>query len=217
MQKCGEQLGIYLLVGVTGFVASGKGTFRDLLIDCLKHNNIETYLFSMSDEVRREASKENPQYTRDDLRRVSMTLKKKFGPGVLAKRAIEDIEKTISNGATPKVIVTEAIRNVDEVKEFRNYLDHQFILVAVVAPMDSLVNRVIARQRYDENLTALTDRRKVIEMIEMEMSQESKFGHQIKRCVDGADYIIDNKGALEDLRKKVEDFVNAHLLPRLEL
>jgi dephospho-CoA kinase len=205
-----------ILVGITGPAASGKGTFRDLLLNKLKHRGFETHFFSMSDEVRREAEKENPQYTREDLRRTATKLKKQFGPSVLAIRALQDIEDAIAKGATPRIVVTEAIRNFHEVEEFRRHIDVEFLLVAVSAPMNSLVDRVLERKRYDENTNVLADRTRVQEMIQNEEREDLAYGHQIERCVKAADIIILNDGELDDLKKQVDGFVEKYILPRLD-
>jgi len=216
MANLSEELKDIVVIGITGPAASGKGTLRDLLLEYLSSRNIDTHFFSMSDEVRREALKINPQYTRADLREVSMGLKKQFGVGVLALRALHNVEQLIASGSSPKIMVTEAIRNVHEIEEFHRHLTDRFILIAVIAPMDDLVNRIIARQRHDENATMFADRNKVIQMIESEVAEETDYGHQINKCIEKATVVIKNNKTVDDLRTQVDAFFKTNILPLLE-
>jgi dephospho-CoA kinase len=205
-----------IYVGVTGLPAAGKTTAASFLIAELTSRGIETYFFGMSDEVRREAAKLNSKYDREDLQRVSLSLKQRYGAGVLAVRTIEDVQRVIESGTRPRVVVTEAIRNYQEVVTFRSTLGGRFLLAAVVAPPDTLVDRIVLRRRQDESSSVRIDRAKILDMIHKELGEgESEFGHQVGKCIEAADIVLENAG-FEDLRKQVRIFLDDRIVPLMQ-
>ena len=68
-----------MIIGVTGFLASGKGVFSNIL----KQKGFIVY--SCSDEIREECKKRNIELTRDNLQKIGNDLRVKYGSNILGR------------------------------------------------------------------------------------------------------------------------------------
>jgi len=205
-----------LYIGITGLPASGKELVKDGLLQALAVHNISTYHWSMSDDVRYEARQTVGVYTRETLTATSRRLKDQFGPAVMAIRALSHLENHFKNEELPDIVVMEAVKNSHEVEFFREQLGGSFLLLAVEAPIETLIDRIIARRRYDEDWSVLSSRGSARRVIEREMgARRSCYGFDIGYCLSLADYAIDNSGDLAALQQQIEQFVTSYLIPRL--
>ena len=75
-----------IILGLCGENCSGKGTVADYLI------KRGFYYFSLSDIIREELAKSGIEPTRDNMVKGN-ELRETLGPSILAKRAIEKLEK----------------------------------------------------------------------------------------------------------------------------
>ena len=72
-----------MIIGVTGAYSSGKDTVAEIIIKSgFSH-------ISLSDILRDELKKEEKKITRDDLINGGNKLREKYGPNILAKKALE--------------------------------------------------------------------------------------------------------------------------------
>jgi dephospho-CoA kinase len=166
-----------MIIGLTGPMASGKGT----VVDALKNQGFRH--FTLSDVVREECAKRGLEEVRDNLMATGQSLREEFGAGVLAVRALEKIGH---ESEVDKWIV-DGIRNPAEVLELRRHPD--FVLIANTAPEDMIIKRILHRKRADDTLDEKTIRAK----LRREMGEgEPTEGQQVKKCIDMADYVFEN-------------------------
>ncbi|MBU0706585.1 dephospho-CoA kinase [Patescibacteria group bacterium] len=163
-----------MIIGLTGPMASGKST----VVDALKSQGFRH--FTLSDIVREECTKRGLEEVRDNLMATGQSLRKEFGAGVLAVRALQ---KTDENSNW----IIDGIRNPAEVDELRKH--PHFILIANTAPEDMIVSRILSRKRSDDTMDETAIRTK----LRREMGEgEPPEGQQLKKCIDMADYVFEN-------------------------
>lgn len=181
-----------LVVGITGPNASGKGEVIKYLL------KKDFYAISLSDILRKKAQLYNIQPTRENLIKLGNTLRKKYGCGILAKWAIKDIIKSLSD----KVLV-DSIRNVNEIKEFKKKFKNNFYLVYVTAPKKLRFKFMMMRKREGDPLSYK-------EFLEIEKKENSAKSHQqqINKCKKLKDFLINNNSTLENLYKKIDIVLN---------
>jgi len=175
-----------MIIGVTGTMASGK----DSVSDYLKEKGF--FHFSLSDAIRAECDKRGLPKDRDTLRNLGNELREKQGAGVLAKFALEAIEKS---GAKNAVITS--IRNPEEVKLLKKR--GGFIFLAVDAPVELRYKRAKSRHREDDFVDFETFKKQ--EKMEMAGGPGKQ---NLGEVMAMADHILINDGTMENLRKKID-------------
>src|SRR3989338_5429897 len=95
-----------MIIGLTGKNGSGKGEVAQFL----KERGFEYR--SLSDVLRQELSKRKKTIPRDHLVSTGNELRKKFGPSILAKKILEQIE-------VDKNYVIDSIRHPEEAKALK--------------------------------------------------------------------------------------------------
>lgn len=205
-----NQQDVMRFVGVTGLPGAGKGAFIDMLRPRLAEKGVETRYYSLSDELRAEARRRGRPVERPVLRRIANQLRRDEGAGILSSMVVHKLRRELAElAATRLVVIIDAIRNPEEVSTLRRELDNGFILVAVEAPLEKLLERIAARARFDE-LDEVVERKEAARhMILGEAGKnEPAYGHNIARCVEMADRRVDNSGTLDHLAEQTEDFIN---------
>ena len=173
------------LIGLTGTNGSGKG-------EAAAYFKKKGYAyFSLSDVIRDALRNDGKEDTRDNLIEKGNELRKKYGPDILARLAMEKVEDKT---------VIDSIRNPSEVKYLRK--EKEFILLAIDAPVELRYERVKRRGR-QESASTLEE---FIKKEEEEMTDSEK-EQQLHSCMKMADFIIMNDGTLEDLYLKLEEIV----------
>lgn len=181
-----------MFIGVVGQIASGKGQ----LVDCLVKEHGFTS-FSLSSVVHDELRKRRVAvFTRKTLQDIGDELRKKYGSGILAKKAIEATRNK-------KRIVIEGIRNPAEVEYLKKLSD--FTLVAVKSIRKLRYKRLLKRGKpwdpktWSEFLTV--DRR------DLGIGQKAS-GQQVGKCLAYADFTILNNKDIGSLNKKIKKLVD---------
>lgn len=201
-------------VGVTGLPGAGKGAFIDLLRPLLAEQGIETRYYSLSDELRAEARSRGLAVERPNLRAIANELRLQEGNGFLSTLVTRKIRRDLAQSQAQEglVVIVDSIRNPEEVQVLRNELGTEFILVAVEAPLEVLVDRIASRARFDEPDEFVQKREAARQMILGESGQdEPAHGHNIADCVALADWRVDNSATLEDLSAETRRFVEAKI------
>jgi len=176
-----------MLLGLCGFVGSGKGA----IVDYLKRKGWSHY--ATKDVIREELAKHDIPATRNSMIMMGNTLRAQHGGGVLAQRMM--LRMPLAGN-----VIVESIRHPDEVRTLRKRAD--FVLLAVSAHTDLRFRRIATRARPGdpttiEELRALDDRE----------SDTSSSGVRIKECVLMAEATIVNDGTLEKLHRSVDEFL----------
>lgn len=201
-------------VGVTGLPGAGKGAFIDVLRPMLEEQGIATRYYSLSDELREEAKRRDMEVSRPVLRAIANQLRLEHGSGVLSLLVVNKVRQELSqlSGDLALVVIIDAIRNPEEVAYLQRELAPRFDLVAVDAPLDVLVSRIAARARYDEPAEFVRQKEAARRMILGEAgNDEPAHGHNIRRCMDMADWTIDNSASLGSLAQQTEAFIGARI------
>jgi dephospho-CoA kinase len=99
------------LIGLSGTNGSGKDTVAEILV-----SDFGFYYISFSHILRKEATKQNLIDSRENLRKISSDLRKKFGEDVLVVRAIEHYYQLKRNYAG---LVLGSIRNSGEAEAIK--------------------------------------------------------------------------------------------------
>jgi dephospho-CoA kinase len=169
-----------MLIGLTGENCSGKGTTAEYLMKKGFH-----YL-SLSDVIREELKAQGKEPTRDVMIEHGNELRKKFGPGVLALKTIENLDGD-------KNYIIDSIRLPAEVKEMKK--QHGFYLIYVTAPQEIRFERMSCRGRVGDPKTF--EEFMKLEKIEEENADKSK--QNLKETSKLADKILVNNGNMHSL------------------
>jgi dephospho-CoA kinase len=173
------------LIGLTGSNGAGKGAAAEFFMS-------RGYAFiSLSDVIRDELLRTGLPESRDTLIAKGNELRRAFGPDVLARRTLAKI-------VGPTII--DSIRNPSEVSALREHPG--FILLALDAPAALRFERVARRGRNESAATLEAFVRKE----EEEMSGDPA-AQQLHTCMALADRMITNDGTLEDLHRRLEEFL----------
>jgi len=190
IRKVNQRGKIY--IGMVGQIAAGKEVFAEYLI---KKYGFTT--FSLSTVVHQELEKRGVvNFTRKTLQDVGDELRKKYGDDVLAKRAIEILNKD------KRSVVITGIRNPAEVRYLRTVKN--FILVAIKAKRKIRFQRVLQRAKPWDPKTwqefYKIDRRDYC-------IGQKKSGQQVGACLKMADYTLTNNRDLGNFYKKIERLI----------
>lgn len=176
-----------MIIGVTGYIASGKDTFCEILEKRgFKH-------LSLSDLLREDLKKRNIEITRERLANLGNDLRKKFGDEVLAKKALEIIDEN-----------DWLISSIGRVKEVKELKSKDFCLVFVDANQKIRYERLKNRNRTEDIIS--------FEDFKLRESIEAKGGNDMFREFDNlkkeADYIIINNDSLKEFEDKINNFLD---------
>lgn len=172
------------LIGLTGTNGAGKGEAAAFFMT-------KGYAyFSLSDVIRDKLNEDGLEATRDNLIRKGNDLRRSGGPDILARLVMAKV-------AGKSVI--DSIRNPREVAFLKT--QPGFILLAIDAPAELRFDRVRQRGRNESAGTLEDFVRK-----EAEENSGDPGAQQIRATMRLADRTIINDGALDELRRKLEEF-----------
>ncbi len=142
----------------------------------------------MGDVVREEAEHRRQKITPENLGRISLELRKKFGEEEIARRCLGKIRKTSKNA-----VVIEGIRSLKEVLFFKRRFRNLYIL-AVHSSQKTRFSRLKKRGRGDD--TKLWK--------EFEERDLRELGYGMGSAIALADFMLINEGMLKELQEKIE-------------
>lgn len=180
-----------LVIGITGTFGSGKSTAASFL-SSLSYSQISLSSF-LEDEAEKRKKK---RITRRLLQDIGNEWREKYGRGVLAKKAIEYIQKS---GKSKFVI--DGIRNTGEIDVLKK--EANFTLVGVIADRNVRFERLKKLKRREDLTPELFYK---LDCRDLGLGQKTT-GLQVAFCFSLADYFIENNGAIEELHKKIEDLM----------
>lgn len=182
-----------IIIGVTGYIAAGKGTFTDIV-----RNEFGFGYYAIVDRVREFAAMQFKELTRENLQYTGNHVQKLFGPDIFARL----IAAQIWADQKEKVVV-ESIRNPQEYAFLAQRPD--FFMVAVTAPLEIRFARLQRRNREGDPKTLqeffIADQR------DRGIGQDLS-GQQVDRCIGLAEFTFENSGTKEDFETQVRDFIN---------
>ncbi|MBN2399988.1 MAG: dephospho-CoA kinase [Candidatus Aminicenantes bacterium] len=170
-------------IGLTGCMASGKGE----VVRLLEHLGLR--VISLSDIVRREATKTGSAITRKQMQDIGNRLRREGGAGILGKMVRELIKSS-----EPASWVIDGIRNPAEVAELRKMPG--FILVGI----ESDEKIILARMRQRGRSTDTVAEAELRTALAREWGHgEPEGGQQVGPTMALADFVIANNGSLSEL------------------
>jgi dephospho-CoA kinase len=175
-------------IGLTGRMASGKGE----AVRILKDNGFQ--YISLSDIVRREATKLGPALSRAQMQDLGNRLRREGGAGILGKMVREHIE-----AARPSPWVIDGIRNPAEVAELRRM--DRFVLVGIESGVETILSRMRQRGRATDTVGEAELR---AALAREWGSGEPEGGQQVGPTMASADFTIANEGSLSELKIALE-------------
>ena len=173
-----------LIIGLVGPIASGKGFLASHL------QELGFFYTSLSDRVRDEARSKNIELTRENLQNIGNNLRETYGSQILAERT------ALLLSSSDKTIVIDSIRNPAEIEYLRKVLNIK--ILGITAPEATRLEWYMARakERNEDGATAVDFQKSN----ERDLGGgENNSGQQVKKCLEIADYIIENYGSKEQL------------------
>jgi len=177
-----------MIVGITGTLGAGKGT----VVEFLKQKGFEHY--SVRDFLTKEIEKRGLPISIDSMVLVANQLREINSPSYIVEQLYSKAQEKGQD------CIIESIRAIGEVEALKS--KGNFYLIAIDAPPALRYSRIISRQSETDNLT-------YDEFIEKEKRQMSSLNpneQNLKRCIEMADFIIQNNKDFEYIKKQV-DFI----------
>lgn len=177
-----------LVIGITGTLGSGKGTVVDYLVNekGFVHFSVRAYLIE-------EIKKRGMPVNRDSMVIVANDLRAKHSPSYLAEALFEQACKQ------DKPAIIESLRTPGEIESLRKKGD--FYLVAVDAKPEIRYERVVVRGSETDKISY----EEFLGNEQREMSATDPNKQNLAKCMEMADYRLDNSGSLDDFNKHIED------------
>lgn len=176
-----------IIIGITGTIGAGKGTIVDYLV---KNKGFKH--FSARELISEEVSKRGLENNRDNMVIVGNDLRQKYGSSYMADELYRRASFSNNN------CIIESLRTVGEVESLRS--KGKFVLLAVDAKPKIRYERILERKSSTDNISF----EKFLEDEAKETESENPFKQNLKKCIQMADFVIDNNGNLGQLNKKIE-------------
>jgi len=173
-----------IILGLTGEIASGKGTAVNYLIE--KHG-ASSYRFSSI--MRDVLDRLHLEHSRELLQRASSMLRENFGENIFARVIAQDIQ-----GDKNPIIVVDGIRRPEDLEILRE--NPNFKLVFIEVSLEKRYERIIKR---GENTD---DKTKTLEEFKFDAQREAEL--TIAGLKERADFVLDNNGTPEELERQIE-------------
>lgn len=180
-----------VIIGITGTIGAGKGTIVEYLVN--KKGFIH---FSARELIVEEILKRGLENNRDNMVIVANDLREKNGPSYVADELYKRALKIGKN------CIIESLRAIGEIESLRK--NNNFILLAVDADPKIRYERVLKRNLSNTDKISF-EKFLADEAKEMESTDSNK--QNLKKCIDMADFVIDNNGTLDELQFEIEEIL----------
>ena len=178
-----------MIIGLTGYFGSGKGTVADYLV------KLGFSYHSCSDILRDELSAANKEHTIENFITLGNELREKHGAGVLAERLLKKIKDSKEEFA-----LVDSLRHPDEINALKESGD--FHLFSIEASTEIRFERIQIRKRPEDKIS-------YEEFKKQEEFQIAGKGHQAQllNCRKMADFNVVNEGTVEELQQRVDEIL----------
>jgi dephospho-CoA kinase len=180
-----------LIIGITGTLGAGKGTIVNYLI-----NEKGFAHFSVREFLLKEIEKRGLPQNRDSMVVVANDLRATHSPSYITDKLYELAVKTGKNA------VIESIRTPGEVDSLRE--KSNFYLFAVDADPKVRYERIKSRNSETDQIDFIT----FIENENREMTSDDPNRQNLKKCIEMADFVIDNSRTIDKLNEQVEEILD---------
>jgi len=179
-----------IIIGITGTLGAGKGTIVDYLV-----NQRGFIHFSVREFIIKEIRRRDWKVDRDQMVIVANELRATHSPSYIVDCLYQE---ALESG---KSCVIESIRTPGEIFSLRD--KGKFILIAVDAIPELRFKRILLRNSETDKVsydTFIAD-----EMREMDSDDPNK--QNLRRCIELADYTIQNNSSIEELIQNVANLL----------
>lgn len=177
------------VIGAIGLNGSGKDT---VIAYVSKEYGIS--MITISDLVRKIASEEKLEPTRENLTKISLDRISKFGPDYFPKEVVKMIERNKWNA-----VGIAGIRSYTDVETFRKRFGRDFILIFVD------VTDPATRFRRIRNRGEPRDPKTLDEFLKQDRAEENNF--KLSKAVKEANYVLNNDKDIDSLSKQINNLV----------
>ncbi len=174
-----------VVIALTGMPGAGKSVMANVA------RKMGLQVISMGDVVREEAKKRGIPPTPENLGKIMIELRKKYGPEIIAKRCANKIMK-LNN----RIVVIDGVRSLFEIEEFKK-VSSKVIIIAIHASPKTRFKRLKERGRSD-------DPKNWMEFHERDF-RELKVG--IGNVIALADYMIVNEVSIREFKRKAGELL----------
>ncbi|MFA8298763.1 MAG: AAA family ATPase [Hyphomicrobiales bacterium] len=179
-----------IIIGITGTLGAGKGTIVEYLEnkEGFSHFSVRNYLIEV-------IKNRGLEVNRDSMTMVANELRKNNSPSFI----IDEIyAKAAQSG---KDCIIESIRTPGEIQSLKTKGD--FTLLAVDADSKIRYERITERKSETDRISFET----FIANEQREMTTDDPNKQNLKKCIDSADFVLNNDGSIDDLHKQVEEIL----------
>ena len=176
-----------IIIGITGTLGAGKGSVVDYLV---KNEGFEHY--SVREFLIEKIKEKNLPINRDSMVSVANDLRAKHGSSYLAEQLYEKASRS------KKPVIIESLRTPAEIESLR--MKGSFFMLAVDADPRIRYERVVIRGSETDKVSF----EKFLEDEKRELSTSDPNKQNLSKCIEMADFKIDNSGSLEDLYHDVK-------------
>lgn len=176
-----------IIIGITGTLGSGKGTVVDYLV-----KNHGFAHFSARAFITEELEKKNIPVSRDSLVSMGNELREKHDPSYVATSLFDRASKQ------DKPAIIESLRTVGEIEALRKKGD--FYLLAIDANPEVRYERIVGRATETDKISY----EEFLGNEQREMTSSDPNKQNLSKCIDMADFLLDNSGDLENLNRNIE-------------
>ncbi|OGD67293.1 hypothetical protein A2442_00795 [Candidatus Campbellbacteria bacterium RIFOXYC2_FULL_35_25] len=176
-----------IILGIAGEIAGGKGAMTKYIVEKFDGTSLRfsTMLRDILDRLYFEQS-------RDNMQKLSTSLRSVFGEDLLAKVMADDVRKNDAN-----IIVIDGVRRIDDIKYLKEI--PYFKLVYVDTNMKKRYERIVGRGENSD------DNQKTFEQFQIDHEKETEL--QIKGLKNEADFVVDNNGSLEEFYTQIDNII----------
>jgi dephospho-CoA kinase len=178
-----------IILGITGEMAAGKTTATEYIKE--RYGGVS---FRFSTMLRDVLTRIHIEHSRDNLQKLSTTLRSQFGDDIMSKVIAKDVE-----AATDDIIVVEGIRRPSDVSYLKDLPG--FHLIAMKADLKIRYKRITERNENPDDQT------KTFEQFKQEQSQESE--GKVQKIMKEANFVTDNNGNTESMYEQIDDILDS--------
>lgn len=181
---------VMTVFATVGYPGSGKGEAARVATE----EGIP--VVTLGDVIRNECRSRGLPLTEDALGIVATTLREHGGPAAIADRALPLVEATHRAYGT---VLIDGIRGHAEVEYLQAALGNRLQLIAVDAPFDVRLERIVNRGR-DPTATDAAD---------LERRDRREEGYGMAEAFEAADVVVDNSDSLASYRQALRTHLGA--------
>jgi len=179
-----------MIIGITGTLGAGKGTIVEFLLNKgFKHYSVRGYLT-------KEIEKQGLPLNRDSMVKVANELRAANSPSFIIEELYKEAEKAGGDA------IIESIRTIGEVENLQTKKD--FYLFAVDCDIKERYKRITSRGSSTDSVSF----EEFQNSEKQEMSSTDPNKQNLGKCIEMANFLLQNDESIEELNKKIERVLN---------